>query len=60
MFFKKILDLRKRIEGNRQKMYVLAMNKGVADPETIKISQELDRQILSFQKILAEIKSQSA
>lgn len=41
-------------------MYDLASNKGLTDPETIKINQELDQQIVSLQKIVAEINSLQA
>ncbi|MEH7012006.1 aspartyl-phosphate phosphatase Spo0E family protein [Neobacillus niacini] len=60
MMLKYVLDLEMSLEGYRQQMYDLAKNKGIGDPETIKINQELDRKIVLLQKILSEINSVSA
>lgn len=60
MMLKYVLDLEMSLEGYRQQMYDLAKNKGMGDPETIKINQELYRKIVLLQKILFEINSVSA
>ncbi|WP_260287194.1 Spo0E family sporulation regulatory protein-aspartic acid phosphatase [Peribacillus aracenensis] len=57
MFLKTALDLKKSIEGYQKKMSLLVMNKGIKDPETIKTVQELDQQIVSYKRLLAEISS---
>jgi hypothetical protein len=50
MFLKTVLELSKMIDGHRQDMYVLTKNKGTSHPEVIKISQQLDEDILRLAK----------
>jgi hypothetical protein len=57
MILKNILDLNQRIITYRQDMYELARNKGISDPDVIKISQKLDEDIIKLQKIICEIRS---
>lgn len=52
MFFKNSLILKSAIDEYRQNMHKLAKEKGVLDPEVIKISQELDMKIVILQKVL--------
>ncbi|MFE4075283.1 Spo0E family sporulation regulatory protein-aspartic acid phosphatase [Peribacillus sp. YIM B13477] len=55
MILKTVLELSNLIDGHRQDMYVLTKNKGTAHPEVIKISQQLDEDILRLQSIIDEI-----
>ncbi|CAH0238995.1 hypothetical protein SRABI84_02832 [Peribacillus simplex] len=55
MILKKILELSKMIDGHRQDIYVLTKNKGTSHPEVIKISQQLDEDIIRMQNIIDEI-----
>ncbi|MFA1712402.1 aspartyl-phosphate phosphatase Spo0E family protein [Peribacillus frigoritolerans] len=55
MILKRVLELSKMINGQRQDMYVLTKIKGTAHPEVIKISQQLDEDILRLQSIIDEI-----
>ncbi|MGM0922976.1 MAG: aspartyl-phosphate phosphatase Spo0E family protein [Bacillota bacterium] len=52
MIFREALDLSKSISKYRSVMYELAKNKGLSNPDVIKISQQLDTEILKAQKIL--------
>jgi hypothetical protein len=40
-----ITDLKKEIETLRQKMIAIGMEKGFTHPETVQVSQELDKLI---------------
>ncbi|MGE7763091.1 Spo0E family sporulation regulatory protein-aspartic acid phosphatase [Peribacillus sp. NPDC097895] len=42
-------------EEYRQEMFKLAGKKGLSDPQIIKISQQLDGEIVMWQKIIQEI-----
>ncbi|MED3993587.1 Spo0E family sporulation regulatory protein-aspartic acid phosphatase [Peribacillus frigoritolerans] len=57
MILKRVLELSKMIDGQRQDMYmyVLTRVKGTAHPEVIKISQHLNEDILRMQNIIEEI-----
>jgi hypothetical protein len=55
MFLKEALDLSKNIADYRLDMYELVKSKGLSDPDVIKISQQLDKEILMIQKIQFKI-----
>lgn len=57
MILKKVLDLSKSIHEYRQDMYELVKNKGISDPDVVRISQQLDGEITILQKIINEIRS---
>ncbi|MGM7719771.1 aspartyl-phosphate phosphatase Spo0E family protein [Metabacillus sp. Hm71] len=38
----------KSIENHRMDMFKLAMKKGLADPDVIKLSQDLDEKIITY------------
>jgi hypothetical protein len=57
MILKNILDLNQCINKHRQDMYELARNKGISDPDVIKISEKLDEDIIKLQKIICKIRS---
>ncbi len=52
MILRSALDLSKSIDDYRLDMYELAKNKGLSDPDIIKISHQLDRKIILLQKML--------
>ncbi|MFB9759099.1 Spo0E family sporulation regulatory protein-aspartic acid phosphatase [Ectobacillus funiculus] len=52
MILRSALDLSKSIDDYRLDMYELAKNKGLSDPDVIKISYQLDRKIILLQKML--------
>jgi hypothetical protein len=54
MILKHILDLNQCISKHRHDLYVLARNKGISDPDVIKISQKLDEDIIKLQKIICK------
>ncbi|MCM3790122.1 aspartyl-phosphate phosphatase Spo0E family protein [Domibacillus indicus] len=56
MILKNVIDLRKNIRKHRQDMYELANCKGIAHPDVIKASQQLDEEIVRLQKIIQEIR----
>lgn len=56
MIVRNALALKHSIDESRQDMYELARKKGISDPQVIKISQQLDKQIIKFQKITHDIK----
>lgn len=47
----KLLVLKKSIEEHRDAMYELVKEKGLSDPKIIKVSQQLDKKILEWQKM---------
>ena len=55
MILRKVLDLRKNIGEYRQELVKLAGKKDLTDPQVIKISQQLDGEIVMWQKIIQEI-----
>ncbi|MGE7904693.1 aspartyl-phosphate phosphatase Spo0E family protein [Peribacillus sp. NPDC094092] len=55
MILKKILELSKMIDGHRKDIYVLTKNKGTSHPEVLKISQQLDEDIMRMQNFIDEI-----
>lgn len=57
MILKCALDLIISIKRYRRDMYKLIENKGISDPDVIKISQKLDGQIIMLQKIIREMDS---
>lgn len=57
MLLKNALDLRKDISEHRQDLSNLAKSKGLSHPEVIKISQQLDEEIILLQKMIREISS---
>lgn len=57
MILKNTLDLSKSIDAYRKDMYELAKNKGISDPDVIKISHQLEEKITMLQKIISEISS---
>lgn len=52
MILKKALELRRSIERYRRNMNELATNKGISHPDVIRMSQNLDEEIIILQKIL--------
>jgi stage 0 sporulation regulatory protein len=44
-----ITDLEKEIETLRQKMFAVGMEKGLSHPDTVQVSQELDKLIIISQ-----------
>lgn len=55
MVLKNALDLSKSIDDYRKDMYELAKNKGISDPDVIKISHQLDEKITMLQKIILKL-----
>lgn len=51
MITRELDDLNKFIYTYRSKMYELAKNRGLSDPDVIKLSQRLDLEILIAQRI---------
>lgn len=58
MIIKYALDLKINIEECRNDMYELANKKGINNPEVLKISQELDKKIITMQNLLLSLYSQ--
>ncbi|MEI4828966.1 aspartyl-phosphate phosphatase Spo0E family protein [Bacillus sp. FJAT-53711] len=58
MISRKLLALNKSIDEHRYDMYELAKEKGLLDPQIIKISQQLDREIIIWQKSVLVQKTQ--
>ena len=52
MILRNVLALRNSIDEYRKKMYELAREKGISDPDVVKISQQLDHKIMMLQKIM--------
>lgn len=46
-----VIDIMKCIDNYRMDMYELAMKKGIADPDVIKLSQDLDEKIINIMYI---------
>jgi hypothetical protein len=59
MILKKALELRRSIERYRRNMNELATNKGISNPDVIRMSQNLDEEIIILQKILYKKITQS-
>ncbi|MGG1397556.1 aspartyl-phosphate phosphatase Spo0E family protein [Bacillus salipaludis] len=57
MLLKNALELSKSINEDRRIMHEAVQNKGMADPEVRKISQQLDRKIIMLQKMMNEMDS---
>lgn len=45
------IDIMKSIDNHRIEMYELATKKGIADPDVIKLSQDLDGKIIDLMYI---------
>lgn len=56
MILKNVIDLRKNITKHQEDMHELANYKGIAHPDVIKASQQLDKEIVRLQKIIQEIR----
>ncbi|PEK98847.1 aspartyl-phosphate phosphatase Spo0E family protein [Bacillus sp. AFS017336] len=52
MRLRKLLVLNKSIDEQRDAMYELVKEKGLSDPQIIKVSQQLDRKIIKWQKLI--------
>ncbi|MFP3125635.1 aspartyl-phosphate phosphatase Spo0E family protein [Ectobacillus funiculus] len=52
MILRNVLALRNSINEYHKKMYELAREKGISDPDVVKISQQLDHKIMMLQKIM--------
>lgn len=46
-----VIDIMKCIDNYRMDMYELAIKKGIADPDVIKLSQDLDEKIINIMYI---------
>jgi hypothetical protein len=57
MILKNALELINRINSYRQGLYELKRNKGPSDPDVIKLSQQIDRDMVMLQKIMCELRS---
>lgn len=55
MILRKVLPLKKSIEECRQDMIELAGKKGLSDPQVIKISEQLDGEIIMWQNFIYDI-----
>jgi cupin superfamily acireductone dioxygenase involved in methionine salvage len=58
VILKRALDLRRSIDEYRRNINDLATNKGISNPEVIRLNQELDKKIIILQKMLVEIHSE--
>ncbi|PVE64477.1 aspartyl-phosphate phosphatase Spo0E family protein [Priestia megaterium] len=52
MILKNILDISTSINSYRLILYELTKHKDLCDPDVIKISQRLDREIITLQKLI--------
>lgn len=57
MILRNVLALRNSIDECRKRMYELAREKGVSDPDVVKISQQLDNKIMMLQKTMSGTQS---
>lgn len=55
MILKNALDLSNSIDECRRNIYELTKNKGISDPDVVKVSQKLDGKITMLQKYIYEI-----
>lgn len=55
MILRKVLALKNSINEYRQNMVELAGKKGLSDPQVIRISQQLDGEIIKWEKFIQEI-----
>lgn len=55
IILRKALVLRKDIDKYRQELMKLAGKEGLSDPQVISISQQLDGEIIMWQKMIHEI-----
>lgn len=58
VILKRVLDLRRSIDEYWRNINDLATNKGISNPEVIRLNQELDKKIIILQKMLVEIHSE--
>lgn len=58
VILKRALDLRRSIDEYRRNINDLATNKGISNPEVIRLNQELVKKIIILQKMLVEIHSE--
>lgn len=52
MILRNVLALRNSIAEYRKRMYELAREKDLSDPDVVKISQQLDNKIIMLQKAI--------
>ncbi len=55
MILGKVVALKNSINEYRQNMIELAGKRGLSDPQVIRISQQLDEEIIKWQKFIHEI-----
>ncbi|MEW9673713.1 Spo0E family sporulation regulatory protein-aspartic acid phosphatase [Ammoniphilus sp. 3BR4] len=51
----KLVNLKHKLENEREIMHELALKKGLSDPEVVKVSQEIDQLVLNLQKMVASL-----
>jgi len=56
MFLKKAMDLSKSIDDYRHNMNELIKNKGNFHPEVLKVSHQLDEEIIVLREVIDEIR----
>lgn len=54
-----LVNLSNQIENGREIMHSLAGQKGLKDPNVLKVSQQLDENIVSYQRLLTLISRQT-
>lgn len=47
------ITLLKRIEGLREKLYDIGLNRNLIDPEVIQVSQQLDQLLNQYHRIIS-------
>ncbi|WP_345790881.1 aspartyl-phosphate phosphatase Spo0E family protein [Neobacillus drentensis] len=57
MILKNAIELSKRINSYRQSLVELKRNKGPSDPDVLKLSKQLDRDIVMLHIIMCELRS---
>lgn len=54
MILKVALEVTKSINAIRQDLRELIKNKGLSDPEVIRMNQQLDREIITLKKLVTK------
>lgn len=50
-------EILKLVESLRQKMHIIAVSKGISDPEVLEVSRKLDEALNKYQSLLSKSKS---
>lgn len=55
MLLRKLVNLKHKLEHERETMHTMTLKKGFSNPEVVKVSQEIDQLVFSLQQMVASV-----